>query len=138
MLRVELPGREFVSLLEAVIGRGRSREAGRMGGSMRVSRSVDLDLINEALERLAGCTYASPVVFVVLLRARQTEATFDSDSDLLFSRFGAPKPNFLRRDEALELKEPVLTVRSLFSEPETDRVIWLSPIWTVGAPDLEG
>ncbi len=55
VLRCELPGRDLGSSKgaepEAV---GLSREPGRNGGSIRLSISVDLDLTNEAFDKLAG------------------------------------------------------------------------------------
>lgn len=125
-----LPGREGGPSLEPSRGdpskkASRSRETGREeGGSIRVSMSVDLDLTNEAIDseafdRLAGCEGLSVVVLLLLLKVRHTEATFDSeDSDLLFSRLKFPNPNRLRRDEALELREPVLTDRVRFKESD--------------------
>lgn len=74
------------------------------------------------------------MVFDVLLRVRQTDATFDSDSDLLFSRLKVPKPNFLRSEEALELKEPVLREYFPFNELEADPVVWPSSAAKAGAP----
>ena len=81
--------------------------------------SVDLDRTRDILERLAGCGRVSPAL-VALLRVRQTEATLDSDSDLLFSRLRVPNPNFLRREDALELQDPVLMGRSSLNELEAD------------------
>lgn len=117
LLIYELPGREWWSSFSI----GRSWDAGLSGASIRVSISVDLDLTREDFERLEGCEWPS-TVDLVLLSVRQTEATFDSDSDLLFSRLNVPKPNFFRKDDALELREPVLSERFLFNEPELDRV----------------
>ena len=45
---------------------------------------------------------------VLLLRVRQTDETFESCSDLLFSLVSPPKPNFFLKEEVLELTEPVL------------------------------
>ena len=53
VLRWELPGRDLVSSEEPEVV-GRSLEAGREGGSIRLSESVDLDLIKEAFDKLAG------------------------------------------------------------------------------------
>ena len=68
---------------------------------------------------LAGCGRVSPAL-VALLSVRHTEATLDSDSDLLFSRLRLPNPSLLRREDALELQEPVWKKRSSLSEPEAD------------------
>lgn len=114
----ELPGRECWPSFE---GTGRSWDAGLIGGSIRVSISVDFDLTKKDFERLEGCGWPSTVDFV-LLSVRQTEATFDSDSDLLFSRLNVPNPNFFRKDDALELREPVLTERFLLNELDIDPV----------------
>lgn len=46
---------------------------------------------------------------VLLLSVRQTDATFDSSSDLLLARDKLPKPNFLRNDEVFELIEAEFT-----------------------------
>ncbi len=108
IFKCELPGLDFGSSWDPE-EEGRSREPGRKGGSIRVSISVDLDRNNEdAFDRLAGCDGVSLVCFEFLLRVRHTEATFDSDSDLLFSRLRLPNPNLLRSEEAFELREPVL------------------------------
>jgi hypothetical protein len=95
--------------------------------------SVDLDRTRDNLERLAGCGRLSPAL-VVLLRVRHTEATLDSDSDLLFSRLKVPNPNFLRREDALELQEPVLTERSSLSELEVDVDALLPSSGKAGVP----
>ena len=57
---------------------------------------------------------------MALLSVRHTEATLDSDSDLLFSRLRLPNPSLLRSEDAFELHEPVLKKRSSLSEPEAD------------------
>ncbi len=52
-LRCELAGRElYPSEVEGLGSGGRSRETGLDGGSMRLSVSVDLDLTNDAFEKL--------------------------------------------------------------------------------------
>lgn len=89
-----------------------------------MSISVDLDLTKEAFERLEDCVWLSPAAFDVLLRVRQTETTFDSDSDLLFSRLRVPKPNFFRSEEVLDPKEPVLQERFPFNELQADPFVW--------------
>lgn len=134
MYRCELPGRDCVSSEDDTpTGRGRSRDAGRNGGGMRVSMSVDLDRTRDIFERLAGCGRFSPAL-VALLNVRHTEATLDSDSDLLFSRLKVPKPNFLRREEALELQEPMLSGRSSSSELEADTDALLPSSGKTGLP----
>ena len=124
VLRCALPGRDLGSSCDAkpeVVGQ--SRETGRRGGSIRVSTSVDLDLAREAFDRLGGPELLSPGLFVFLLRVRQIEATFDSESCLLFSRLKVLNPNFFRNDDAFELNEPVLKDRVLVKEPVADPVL---------------
>lgn len=113
MFRCELVGREIdVSLGDALGGVGLSRDVGRIGGSIRTSRSVDFERNKEPFERLAGCCWLSPGDLAFLLNVRHTEATFDSGSDLLFSRLNPPNPNRFLSDEAFELQDPVLLDRS--------------------------
>ena len=54
---------------------------------------------------------------------RQIDATFDSDSFLLFSRLKVPIPNLFFSEEAFELRDPVLIDRVLVKEPVADRVV---------------
>lgn len=61
-----------------------------------------------------------------MLRVRQIDATFDSDSFLLFSRLKFPSPNLFLRDDAFELRDPVLIDRVLVKEPVADLVL---PSW---------
>ena len=92
----------------------------------RGSPSLDLARINDALDKLADAD--SPVgPRALLLRLRQTDPAFASDSCLLFSRLGVLNPNRLRMDEALELSEPVLTDRARFSE-------FIDPVTGVACP----
>lgn len=114
-------------------GEGRSLDTGRRGEAVRVSISVDLDRARDILERLAGCGRLSPAL-VALLRVRHTEATFDSDSDLLFSRLRLPKPSLLRSEDAFELQEPVLKKRSSLREPEADPDVLLPSAARTGLP----
>lgn len=95
--------------------------------------SVDLERTRDNFERLAGCGRLSPAL-LVLLRVRHTEATLESVSNLLFSRLRVPKPNFRRREEALELQEPVLTERSSLSELEVDPGALLPSSGKAGVP----
>ena len=128
VFRCALPGRglgSFGVIDPEVVGL--SRDAGRNGGSIRLSVSVDLDLPKEALERLGGWELPSPGLLAFLLKVRQIDATFDSDSFLLFSRLKVPSPNLFFRDEAFELREPVLIDRVLVKEPVADRVL---PSWS--------
>ena len=118
--RCELPGRESVwsPIVVPPDVAGLSLDIGRSGGSIRTSTSVDLDLSSEPLDKLPGCEWGSPGLFEFLLNVRHTDVTFDSDSDLLFSRLSDPNPNFLRSEEAFELREPVLTDLLRFRESE--------------------
>ena len=128
VFRCALPGRGFGSF--CVIGPevvGLSRDTGLNGGSIRLSVSVDLDLPKEPLERLSGWEWPSPGLLAFLLRVRQIDATLDSDSFLLFSRLKVPSPNLFFRDEAFELRDPVLIDRVLVKEPVADRVL---PSWS--------
>jgi hypothetical protein len=65
----------------------------------------------------------------VLLKVRQTDPTFDSPSILLFSLLRLLKPNLLRKEEALELIDPVLTDLPRFAE-------LTEPLRGVGSPLL--
>jgi hypothetical protein len=56
------------------------------------------------------------VLRVDLLKVRQTELTLDSESILLFSLLRVLKPNLLRKEEALELMDPVLVDLPRFME----------------------
>lgn len=116
MLRCELPGRGLGSSEELEVI-GRSLESGRDGGSTRPSESVDLDLTREAFDRLGGWGWLSPGLLAFLLNVRQIDATFDSDSFLLFSRLKVPNPNFLRREDVFEFIDPLFIDRVLFKEP---------------------
>ena len=124
VLRCTLPGRVLGSfcVIELDVA-GLSRDTGLSGGSIRVSISVDLDLPREALERLAGCEWPSPGLLAFLLRVRQIDATFDSDSFLLFSRLKVLSPNLFFRDDAFELRDPVLIDRVLVKDPVADLVL---------------
>ena len=126
--RCALPGRGLGSfgVIESEVV-GLSRDTGRNGGSIRLSVSIDLDLPKEALERLGGSECPSPGLRAFLLRERQIDATFDSDSFLLFSRLNVPSPNLFFRDEAFELRDPVLIDRVLVKEPVADGVF---PSWS--------
>ena len=127
VVKCELPGRDLGSSSGAepeVVGL--SREIGLKGGSIRPSISVDRDLTKlgpEALERLGGCECLSPGLFAFLLNVRHMDATFDSDSFLLFSRVKVPKPNFLRNDEVFELIDPVLNERVRDKDPVAEVVL---------------
>lgn len=111
VLRWELPGQDLGSSEEPEVV-GRSLEAGREGGSIRLSESVDLDLTRETFGILL-----LPGLFAFLLNVRQIDATFDSGSFLLFSRLKVLKPNRFRSDDAFELIDPVLKDRVLDNEP---------------------
>ena len=69
-----------------------------------------------------------------MLKVRQNDETFDSDSFLLFSRLKVPNPNFFRKDDAFELKEPVLKDRVLVNELVVDLV--LPSLISVAASEL--
>lgn len=130
-----LPGRARVSSgPKATRVFGRSLELGRAGPPPRTSMSVDFDRRRDAFDRLGGWDSPSLGCFVVLLRVRHTEPTLESDSSLLFSRLGVPNPNFFRREEAFELREPVLIDRARLSESvaESDVV----PADLVGAESM--
>ena len=101
---------------------GLSRDTGLNGGSIRLSVSIDLDLPSEPLEGVGGWEWPSPGFLGFLLSVRQIEATFDSDSFLLFSRLNVVSPNLFFKDDALELRDPVLIERLLVSEPVADLV----------------
>ena len=58
-----------------------------------------------------------------MLRVRHIDATFDSDSFLLFSRLKVPSPNLLFRDDAFELRDPVFTDLVLVKDPVADVVL---------------
>lgn len=122
--RCALPGRGLGSscVIEPEVV-GLSRDTGLNGGSIRLSVSVDLDLPKEALERLGGWEWPSPGLLAFLLRLRHIDATLDSDSFLLFSRLKVLIPNLLFRDDAFELRDPVLTDRVLVKEPVADIVL---------------
>ena len=124
ILRCALPGRVLGSfcVIESDV-EGLSRDTGLNGGSIRVSISVDLDLPREALERLVGCEWPSPGLLAFLLRVRQIDATFDSDSLLLFSRLKVLIPNFFFKDDAFELRDPVFIDRVLVKDPVADLVL---------------
>lgn len=128
VFRCALPGRGLGSswVIEPEVV-GLSRDTGLDGGSIRLSVSVDLDLPREALERLVEWKWPSPGLLAFLLRVRHIDATFDSDSFLLFSRLKVPSPNLLFRDDALELRDPVLIDRVLVKEPVADLVL---PSWS--------
>ena len=128
VFRCALPGRNLGSscVMEPEVV-GLSRETGLNGGSIRLSVSVDLDLPKEALERLGSWVWPSPGLLAFLLRVRHIDATFDSDSFLLFSRLNVPSPNFLFKDDAFELRDPVLMDRVLVKEPVADLVL---PSWS--------
>lgn len=128
VVRCALPGRGLGSscVIEPEVV-GLSRDTGLDGGSIRLSVSVDLDLAKEALERLGGWEWPSPGLLAFLLRVRHIDATFDSDSFLLFSRLKLPSPNLLFRDDAFELRDPVLIDRVLVKEPVADLVL---PSWS--------
>ena len=119
--RCALPGRGLGSfgVIEPEVV-GLSRDTGLSGGSIRLSVSVDLDLPKEALERFGGWDCTSPGLLAFLLKVRQIDATFDSDSFLLFSRLKVPSPNLFFRDEAFELRDPVLIDRALDKESVAD------------------
>ena len=121
IFRCALPGRGLRSscVIEPEVD-GLSRDTGLNGGSIRLSVSVDLDLPKEALEILGGWEWPSPGLLAFLLRVRHIDATFDSDSFLLFSRLKVPSPNLLFRDDAFELRDPVLIDRVLVKEPVMD------------------
>ena len=123
VFRCALPGRVLGSFCVVELDvAGLSRDTGLTGGSIRVSISVDLDLPREALDRLAGCEWPSPGLLAFLLRLRQIDATFDSESFLLFSRLNVLSPNLFFRDDALELRDPVLIDRVLVKDPVADLV----------------
>lgn len=128
VLRCALPGRVLGSpwVIEPEVV-GLSRDTGLNGGSIRLSVSVDLDLPKEALERVGGWECPSPGLLAFLLSVRQIDATFDSDSVLLFSRLKVPSPNLFFRDEAFELRDPVFIDRVLVKEFVADRVL---PSWS--------
>lgn len=135
--RCALPGRGLGSscVIEAEVA-GLSRDTGLNGGSIRLSVSVDLDLPKEAFERLDGWERPSPGLLAFLLRVRHIEATFDSDSFLLFSRLRVPRPNLLFRDDAFELRDPVLIDRVLVQDPVADRVLPSRSICVEGSCSL--
>ena len=123
VLRCALPGRGLGSscVIELEVA-GLSRDTGLNGGSIRLSVSVDLDLPKGGFERLGGWEWPSPGLLAFLLKVRHIDATFDSDSFLLFSRLRAPSPNLLFKDDVFELRDPVLIDRVLVKEPVADRV----------------
>ena len=91
---------------------GRSEELGRGGRALRMSLSVDLERERNDLLRLDGCELLSGVSRLLLLpHERHTECNLESSSFLLFSRLRVPKPNLFRKEDAFELREPVLTDR---------------------------
>lgn len=105
---------------------GRSRDTGRLGAVTRASVSVDFDLTKEAFDMLPGRESPSLVTLVFLLNVLQTDPTLDSVSFLLFSLLSVPKPKRLRREEALELNEPVLIDRA--------RCEFIDPLIGVASP----
>ena len=62
-----------------------------------------------------------------LLKVRHIDATFDSDSFLLFSRLKVPSPNLRFKDDAFELRDPVFTDLVLVKDPVADLVF---PSWS--------
>lgn len=124
VFRCALPGRCLGSscVIETEVV-GLSRDTGLNGGSIRLSVSVDLDLPKEAFERLGGWEWLSPGLLAFLLKERHIDATFDSDSFLLFSRLKVPSPNLLFRDDVFELRDPVFIDRVLVREPMADLVL---------------
>ena len=128
VFRCALPGRGLDSscVMEPEVV-GLSRDNGLNGGSIRLSVSVDLDLPKGALERLGGWEWPSPGLLAFLLRVRHIDATFDSVSFLLFSRLKVPSPNLLFKDDAFELRDPVLNDRVLVKEPVADLEL---PSWS--------
>lgn len=96
---------------------GRSRDDGRLG-ERRAAASVELDRASGPtpfFDRLGG--WNSPP-WLFLLKERQSDPTFESSPDLLFSLVKVPNPNRLRRD-VFELIEPAAVRRPLESrEPK--------------------
>ncbi len=74
---------------------------------MRASISVDLDLVREAFTVPLAWNSTSAVTLLVLLRVLQTDPTLDSVSCRLFSLLSVPNPKRLRKEDVLEVNEPV-------------------------------
>lgn len=90
--------------------------------------------MREIFDMVPPCCSTSLVALAVLLNVLQTYPTLDSVSLLLFSRLKVPNPKRLRKEDVLELKEPVLVdrVREVI-EPFIDAV---SPLELTGGVSI--
>ena len=89
-----------------------------------------MDRTSDTFDELAE--FNSPrwvLLRAVLLKVRQTDPTFDSESILLFSLLRLLNPNLFRKEEALELMDPVLTDLPRLTE-------LIEPLRGVGSPLL--
>ena len=78
----------------------------RLAGSV----SIERERPREALDMLLPGLWSTRVP---LLNVRQTDDTFDSCSDLLFSLLRFPNPNFRRMEDVLLVNDAELVDRAL-------------------------